>query len=433
MEKYLQRYAEAGTWASAEIPAGEPWRHVLVIPVCNEESSILRPLPPGAGRVLMILVVNEREGTAPGVTAANRAFADEVAQRFQWKWQSNPPAGLTLFSDPGSPRDVLLVDRFSEGRRFAGRGGVGHARKTGADIAACLVHRQRVLSPWIHCSDADVTLPKDYFSAAGAAVPGDSEAAAALIYPFRHVAPEGGADDRVLRMSRLYEYSLRYYVAGLKYARSPYAFHTIGSTMAVSAGHYAKVRGFPRREAGEDFYLLNKLAKVGPVRTLDEETQCGPLAIAARLSDRVPFGTGAAVGKMMALENPSRDFLLYHPEVFRLLKEWLASMPLFWQRQSAGLAEVLEPLALERLVGPLRDAGAVEALEHSLRQSSDFTRFARHMHTWFDAFRTLKLVHHLRDHHYPSVGFEALSGAGRLDHLLNLEPVLPGLHAVLQD
>ena len=48
----------------------------------------------------------------------------------------------------------------------------------------------------------------------------------------------------------------------MKYARSPYAFHTIGSTMAVSANHYAKVRGFPKREAGEDFYLLNKLAKV---------------------------------------------------------------------------------------------------------------------------------------------------------------------------
>ena len=71
-------------------------------------------------------------------------------------------------------------------------------------------------------------------------------------------------------MSRLYEYSLRYYVAGLTYAQSPYAFHTIGSTMAVNAEHYASVRGFPRREAGEDFYLLNKLAKVGSVHTLEE-------------------------------------------------------------------------------------------------------------------------------------------------------------------
>ena len=64
--------------------------------------------------------------------------------------------------------------------------------------------------------------------------------------------------------------SLRYYVAGMKYARSHLThFHTIGSTMAVRASYYAKVRGFPKREAGEDFYLLNKLAKVGTVLELE--------------------------------------------------------------------------------------------------------------------------------------------------------------------
>ncbi len=74
---------------------------------------------------------------------------------------------------------------------------------------------------------------------------------------------------RVFLATQLYELSLRYYVAGMKFARSPYAFHTIGSSMAVSPVHYARVRGFPKREAGEDFYLLNKLAKLGSVLELD--------------------------------------------------------------------------------------------------------------------------------------------------------------------
>ena len=39
---------------------------------------------------------------------------------FEWKWQSDLPTGLTLFTDPASSRDVLLVDRFSDGLRFAG-------------------------------------------------------------------------------------------------------------------------------------------------------------------------------------------------------------------------------------------------------------------------------------------------------------------------
>ena len=117
----------------------------------------------------------------------------------------------------------------------------------------------------------------------------------------------------------------------MKYARSPYAFHTIGSTMAVNAFHYAKVRGFPRRQAGEDFYLLNKLAKVGAIRQLSEETECESIDIAARLSDRVPFGTGAATGKIMELEDPAREYLFYHPAVFGLLRGWLGSLGTFWQ------------------------------------------------------------------------------------------------------
>jgi hypothetical protein len=53
------------------------------------------------------------------------------------------------------------------------------------------------------------------------------------------------------------------------------------------------------------------------------------------------------------------------------------------------------------------------------------------MHTWFDAFRTLKLIHALRDHHFPSMGFHDLQKEDRLGPLLRREPALPKLHAEL--
>jgi hypothetical protein len=431
LDKYLQNYAEPGTSVVADMPVGKTWRHVVVIPVCNESADILRPLPPATGRSLVILVVNETEPAQRSVSLANRAFSDDVEARFDWKWRSGAPAGLTLFSDPETDRDILLVDRFTEGMRFTGKGGVGQARKTGADLAAFLFQRQRVKQPWIHCSDADVELPGRYFGVVDSFKQSESESVAALVYPFRHVSMEEHTDEKVLRMSRLYEYSLRYYVAGLNEAGSPYAFHTIGSAMTVNARHYASVRGFPRRQAGEDFYLLNKLAKVGAIRTLDEETQCGPIRIASRLSNRVPFGTGAAVGRMVKLENPAREFLFYHPAVFTWLKEWLDSLPEFWRKQSADLAGILNSTGCPELVRPLLDSGADAALEHSLRQSSGFQQFGRHMHTWFDAFRTLKLIHALRDLHFPSMGFHDLQKEDRLGPLLRREPALPKLHAEL--
>ena len=66
----------------------------------------------------------------------------------------------------------------------------------------------------------------------------------------------------------LYELRLHHYVLGLEYAGSPYAYHTLGSCLAVKADAYAQVRGFPKRAGAEDFYLLNKLAKLGAMPRL---------------------------------------------------------------------------------------------------------------------------------------------------------------------
>jgi hypothetical protein len=403
----------------------------------------------------MILVVNET-GTAPRhVSVANQDFAAELQTRFNMHWQSAAASGLTLYHDPASARDVLLVDRFSDGRKFPGKGGVGHARKTGADLAACLIHKRRVLSHWIHCTDADVHLPQRYFTCIPALSDATAQDTAALVYPFRHSIaadkPDGDIPNthrhKIMQVTRLYEYSLRYYVAGLSFAHSPYAFHTIGSTMAVNAVHYAKVRGFPRRQAGEDFYLLNKLAKVGSVMQLSAEKDCEPIDIAARLSDRVPFGTGAAVGKIMELEDPAREFLLYHPSVFGLLRSWLGSLSTFWQKRSSEIGALLSQapatgrqdsfsihtaMDLQALVSGLEELGATEALQHALRQSTDARQFKRQMHTWFDAFRTLKLIHYLRDHHLPSISFEVLVTELNPDHLSRHESTLPDLYKSLR-
>ena len=304
---------------------------------------------------------------------------------------------------------------------------MGHARKTGADLAACLVYQQRVRSPWIHCSDADVRLPQRYFTCTRTLEDNAAQATAALVYPFRHTNNPGSADPEIMQATWLYEYSLRYYVAGLSYAGSPYAFHTIGSTLAVNADHYARVRGFPRRQAGEDFYLLNKLAKVGFVRQLSADKDCEPIEIAARLSDRVPFGTGAAVGKIVKLEDPAGDFLLYHPFVFELLREWLASLPAFWKSRTCDLDAVLTTQGLRPLREALEAAGVARALQHALRQSSTCAQFQRQMHTWFDAFRTLKLIHYLRDHYLPSVGYRELARECNTGHLDSHEPALRGM------
>jgi hypothetical protein len=270
---------------------------------------------------------------------------------------------------------------------------VGLARKIGCDIALQLHAQGNLRSPWIHTTDADVELPTAYFERVPVAVNG--EIPAALLYPFWHQceSPPDLAD----AMHR-YEVFLRYYVLGLADAGSPYAFHTLGSTLAVHSLAYAKVRGFPRRDAGEDFYLLNKLAKVGPILKLDG----APLMIRGRSSHRVPFGTGASLKQIVGASQGER-YRIYAPEVFRQLKVCLAALELL--SSDRGREDPIHYLKTASRIHPGVDAqqlhdemaelGYLSAVRHAEKVSRDSLTMSRHLHTWFDAFRTLKLIHRL--------------------------------------
>ena len=217
MEKYLRHYAEPETAALDGLFEPGQWENVLVIPACNESSDFLRPPPPCGGRSLMILVINESPSVTGEVSRNNQALAAAVSERFISQWQSAEEFGLTLFQDPLTARDVLLVDRFNEGRKLPLKGGVGHARKIGGDLAASLIYQKRVCSPWIHCSDADVHLPQRYFSCSTALSDTCAQNTAALVYPFRHSIAEHKPGDettdshrhKIMQVTRLYEYSLR--------------------------------------------------------------------------------------------------------------------------------------------------------------------------------------------------------------------------------
>ena len=440
MKKYLQNYAEPEVTALDGLPDQSTWQNVMVIPACNETAGLLRSPPPCGGRSLIILVINEPENAAQNVSSSNQALAAAVQERFTPQWQSAPGTGLSLWLDTHDERDLLLVDRFSDGRLLPARGGVGFALKIGADLALSLIHRQRISSGWIHCTDADVRLPETYFTRSNA-IEDTASKYSALIYPFSHSDDRDRSESReVIMATHLYELSLRYYVAGMKFAHSPYAFHTIGSTMAVSAINYAKVRGFPKREAGEDFYLLNKLAKVGLVLELDAGPDNEVIEIESRRSDRVPFGTGAAVNKITGLADPVSEFQFYDPAVFGLLKTWLMSLPAIWHSGSTVLAAQVfqdQPYdgqvhELQALLRGLKEIKTEQALEHAFRQSRSLDQFIRQMHTWFDAFRTLKLIHFLRDLCLPSINYAKLKANPAYQGLLTQDSDLLAFHEYLR-
>lgn len=391
LDKYLARHA-APEAALAEALPGGPWGATAVMPAYDEGDALapaLRSLtaasrPPHP--TLLILVLNATEDAPPEALRRNddtRGLLHAAAA----PTLTLPSLTLHAWDDR---LQVLLIDRSSPGAFLPPGGGVGHARRLGADLAAALHHAGRVQTPWIWSLDADATVPTDLLSLGDAAL-ARSPRCAALVAPFAHVFAD---DPAQAEAGRLYDLSLRYYVLGLAWAGSPWAYWTLGSALASRASAYAAVRGFPRRTAGEDFYLLGKLAKQGPLY----RGHGARIQIQARVSSRVPFGTGPAIQRWSEQDAARDRFPLYDPRCFIALRCWLEHLPLLAQGASGLPSHPTCPWlpdALERLGAPSR-------IERALAASPDPHVRLRHLHTWFDAFQTLKLIHACRDHHCPS-------------------------------
>jgi hypothetical protein len=419
--KYLERHAEPeATLAGGLAEVAEPYEAVVVIPAYAEHDLLLRALAsvPGTrrGKPLVVLVVNQRDGCPDWVGDANRKLLETLRTD---PANQQPPRSLGAQVEwlVTSSFDLVLIDRASPGHRLPERQGVGLARKIGADFALALWAAGGCTSPWIHCTDADVTLPTDYFDrlmtrATRRAAEPDSAAIAALLFDFRHLVGDCPEDDRAILQ---YEIYLRYYVLGLRSAGSPYAFHSIGSTLAIHANAYAQVRGFPRREAAEDFHLLAKLAKVGAVRSL----RGSPILLSGRRSQRVPFGTGHAMLTGHARAQRGEPFPAHDPRSFGWLAVWLATLASMAERPGLPISQQLafqatgsdtDPVRLERILDSL---GVLEAARKALQNKGNTLHS---LNESFDALATLRLIHALRDQVYPEIPLElALERAAFID------------------
>lgn len=395
--RYAQRHIEAGL-PRLNCPQGQ-WRQVLVIPAYRESPELLQRLSALAAvtsHCLFILVLN-RPDSDPD-EQANSMLRD--ATRALHPSSVDAISGIYLLP-PSSC--VFLYDTERELGPLPAKQGVGLARKIGCDIAWQWQSEGAIASNWICSSDADALLPHDYFQR----LDDCPEDAVAATCPFCHVA---GPDPQCNEATALYELRLHHYVLGLEYAGSPYAHHSLGSCLAVRAQAYAQVRGFPKRAAGEDFYLLNKLAKLGPITHLAGEC----IQLQSRMSQRVPFGTGPAVMQIAAAGALEDAALFYHPACFVALRAVLATVRQLHQAHDADCTSLLReqeiPDALAQLCNKTLCAmGWLQALQHCRRQGKTREQYLRQFHQWFDAFRTLKFIHALRETALPQQSLQGLA------------------------
>lgn len=394
MSVYLERYA----YTSLHIPKppNPSTGIIIVIPVFNEKHiiealrSLLNSTLPTANVEVLIIINQSIDCVAHIDTQNNNTLVDVM----DWV-ANNPNTGIQFY-----------VTKIELPKKHAG---VGLARKAGMDEAARRFELIGNNKGVILCFDADCTCSKNYIKE--------------VYSTFKNLQLNGASVNFEHKLNTLlpkeregiiqYELHLRYYVNGLRKAGYPYAFHTIGSSMAVRSDIYMKAGGMNRRKAGEDFHFLHKVIPYGNFGEITSST----VFPSARTSDRVPFGTGKAMENWIG--KSESQLLSYHPQIFNELAELLKLVPQFYTSPNVNTLIKKLPVGIQAYL-------TKENFETSLieikRQSKNIHTFLHRWFNWLNGLKTLHLIHYLRDNHYPSISIkEAASILSQKEGLSSLE------------
>ena len=420
---YLQKRSmhRSWPWIEGDLRA-EGLTQAVVIPVLSESANLFNTLsdlatnPPAMlEKTLVLCVVNNR--------TPDRAAAGDVADN------ERTLEALPDFAAAHPALRLAWIDAATEGRELGPKEGVGLARKIGLDWALGILREsQSTTNGTLISLDADTRVGPDYLAAIHAFYQEAPRWAAVVDYAH----PVAGPDDDI-RAILSYELFLRYQEIAWRYAESPYAYPAIGSTMICTSEAYVASGGMNRRQAGEDFYFLQQLAKTGRVDRVRDTT----VIPSGRASHRVPFGTGRKVGNFTSDEDDA--YLTYHPETWTILQAWLQTVGRDWD--ASGDALLIQGTAIAPELGAwLRSQDFSVAWERIRKNARSPQQRHRQFYSWFDAFQTLKLTHHLRDNGFPRqdlfealgvvVGWSGISVPVTMDSALRND--VPGQRALLE-
>jgi hypothetical protein len=397
VEKYLKKHS-VPKW-NIELSKDGKYDNIIVIPAISEFENIkfvLGSLIENDAKyfssTLVVFVINNLETSEERIKSDN-----EISLYFLRNiinGQANDDLSAALIS---SDLTIGLVDASSRGEELPeNHGGVGLARKIGMDLALTLFNYENSNKKILICTDADCTFDKNYLTEIVSNF--NKKKLSAAVVNYRHDTSGNNENTKAIIC---YEYYLRYYVLFQRYADSHFAFHTIGSTMCCDCESYIKVEGINKKKAAEDFYFLEKLAKQVKIEKITSTT----VYPSGRGSWRVPFGTGQRVNRYLAKEQD--EYLLYNPANFEILKKWNEALyknsDLVSYYLEAG--ENIHPELYKFLIKQEFD----RAFSKILNRTNDVKQINNQKKFWFDGFRTLKLIHYLRDAVNPNINaFDAI-------------------------
>jgi len=353
---------------------------IVVVPAYNEPGithvldSLESCFQPDC-KVEIIIVVNARADADDTALTNNKISVKNIES---WK-KDNPDAFFRLYI-------------FDVGKPSIKGWGVGLARKTGMDEALRRFDWLEKPEGVIACLDADCTVERNYFVSLCDDFLKRKEHSACSI-SFEHPMSGKEFSEELYDHIILYELHLRYYLQGLKFSCFPYPFHTVGSAMAVRANQYVRAGGMNRKQAGEDFYFIQKLLPLGGYFNLDSTT----VYPSPRESYRVPFGTGATITRLM--ENDKQQLLTYNINAFRELRLLFTLVEDLFLCNSASLRNHYKNLP-KGLLSYIPEEEWMDKITEIQWNTSGKESFRKRFFDWFNMFRIIRYMNHIHDKLY---------------------------------
>lgn len=341
---------------------------IIVIPIFDDPEIIttldsLRRCVLPVGGAGVILVVNHSEKCPEEIKQKNIYLATRLKEE--------------LLNHPTPGINFKLTEAYDLPAKFAG---VGFARKIGMDEAAWYFYQDGNPDGVIASLDADTLVKENYVTALASHFERTKIAGTSIRYEHRLCGTEEAQKNAIQK----YELYLHYYCQSLRYTGHPYAYHCIGSAFAVRASDYAAQGGMNKRQAGEDFYFIQKLITTGRYDTLTTTT----VYPSARISLRTPFGTGMAIKQIIKDEG---KFYTYNIKAFQGLKSFFDGLSCLYkadqEQTEKYLARQEEPLRTY-----LSGYGLTDIVKEINANTASAAVFQKRFYDNFNAFRVLKYL-----------------------------------------
>lgn len=279
--------------------------------------------------------------------------------------------------------------------------GVGYARKLAMDEASMRFNDIENQKGIILSLDADCVVDKNYFIEVFDYFAINIKSGACVIQ-FQHNFSEILNDQEHLKAAKLYEMYLRYFRLCLKYSNFIYPIHTIGSCFAVTAIDYVKIGGMSTKQAGEDFYFLHKLSTMTKIDSINKIL----VYPSARISERVIFGTGPNIKKIIN----DKNYFIYNYKSFEILKQFFSNFNDYYINETPVIPRHIENFITYNKF--------MDIVNEAKNNSNSLLTFVKRLYTKFDALFVIKFLNYSSKNIYPDI--EAMKAFAWILNLYNI-------------